>query len=230
MLPYDRDKSTSLQAKINDYNYYLSMCLRKLQKFKEAGQLYLANSNFYRYPERLDMVNSLFGLLLLPMVKDRRMIANELEIINRNLERYKDIKRPIKRPLYGTFYNHKQWLIKFARQAAEELCNRSFFKRFKVEDVMNFLPLMKVRQHEPNSVIFPDFDVCIILDGVIESKFHKFGERIPKPLSRFTEGDILGFPEGDNGSTSHVETWSICKSQVEVIWMKREHFFKLWNL
>ena len=91
------------------------MCLRKLQKFKEAGQLYLANSNFYRYPERLDMVNSLFGLLLLPMVKDRRMIANELEIIHKNLERYKDIKRPIKRPLYGTFYNHKQWLMKFAR-------------------------------------------------------------------------------------------------------------------
>ena len=95
---------------------------------------------------------------------------------------------------------------------------------------MQFLPKMKVRQHEANSVIFPDFDVCIILDGVIESKFHEFGKRIPCPLSTFKQGDVLGFVDGDNGRTAHVETWSICKSQVEAIWMKREDFAKLWNL
>ena len=73
------------------------------------------------------MVNSLFGLLLLPMVKDRRKIADELEIIERNLKRYRDINRPIKRPLYGTLYIHKQWTMKFAKMAAEELQKKSFF-------------------------------------------------------------------------------------------------------
>jgi len=89
---------------------------------------------------------------------------------------------------------------------------------------------MKVRQHEANSVIFPDFDVCIILDGLVESKFHKFGDRLPIPLSKFSEGDILGFNEGDNGKTSHVETWSVCTSAVEAIWMLREDFDRLWYL
>ena len=49
--------------------------------FEEAGKLYLGNSSFYRYPERIDIVNSIFGLLLLPMCKDRRIIADELEVI-----------------------------------------------------------------------------------------------------------------------------------------------------
>ena len=76
---------------------------------------------------------------------------------------------------------------------------------------------MKVIQYKPDSIIFPDFDVSIILDGLVESKYHEFENRIPKPLSKFTEGDILGFVDGDDGKTSHVNTWSICKSHVEVI-------------
>jgi hypothetical protein len=64
----------------------------------------------------------------------------------------------------------------------------------------------------------------------VESKYHSFGSRIPKPLSKFTEGDILGFAEGDNGKTQHVETWSVCMSQVEAIWMKRKDFAALWHL
>lgn len=120
--------------------------------------------------------------------------------------------------------------MKFAREAAEELHHRSFFKRFRVEDLMKFLPKMKVRQHEADTCIFPDFDVCIILDGLIETKFHVFGDRIPKPLNKFKEGDILGYVQGDGGKSSHVETWSVCRSVVEAIWMERSDFAALWHL
>jgi len=72
--------------------------------FEEAGKLYLGNSAFYRYPERIDIVNSIFGLLLLPMCKDRRIIADELETINEKLIVYKQATKPIERPLFGTFY------------------------------------------------------------------------------------------------------------------------------
>ena len=41
------------------------------------------------------------------MTKDRRMILNELEILRDSLEAYKDIKKPITRPLYGTFFDQK---------------------------------------------------------------------------------------------------------------------------
>ena len=147
------------------------------------------------------------------MVKDRRMLANEIEIINDSLQTYKRVKDPIARPLLGTFYTHKKiWLMKLARQACEELTTRPFFKRFQVKDLIKHLPKMRVRHHAANTMIFPDFEVCIILDGLVESKFHVFGNRIPKPLSKFKAGDILGFTDGDNGKTSHVETWHTCMS------------------
>ena len=170
--PFYREESKSFRATINDYNYMLSLCLRKLRLFQEAGKLYLSNSKFYRYPERIDMINSLFGLLLLPMLKDRRMIANELEVIADNLKTFKNVNKPIEHPFYGRYYNNGEWKMKFARHAAYELQQKSFFKRFPLEDIVKFLPKMKVRHHENNSVLFPDFDVCIILDGLVESKFH----------------------------------------------------------
>lgn len=146
----------------------------------------MGNSSFYRYPERIDIVNSIFGLLLLPMCKDRRIIADELEVINEKLTVYKQATKPITRPLFGTLYQHKKWSMKHSTTIAEELRTRSFFKRFKTADIVKFLPLMKVKQHEIESVMFPDFDVCIILDGLVESKFHNSGERIPKPLAKYT--------------------------------------------
>ena len=78
---------------------------------------------------------------------------------------------------------------------------------------------MKVEQYKPRSVIFPDFEVCIILSGLVETKYHTFGSRIPKPHAKYGEGDILGFMEGDDGATAHVETWSISVGHTEVIWM-----------
>ena len=80
---------------------------------------------------------------------------------------------------------------------------------------------MRVMQYKPRTVIFPDFEVCIILTGLIEAKTRKFGNRIPQPLAIYREGDILGFLEGDKGITAHVNTWSICKGLTEVIWMAR---------
>ena len=45
----------------------------------------MSNAWFYRYPEKIDIVHSLFGLLLLPLLRDRRALANELETIKDNL-------------------------------------------------------------------------------------------------------------------------------------------------
>ena len=119
--PFYREESKSFRATINDYNYMLSLCLRKLRLFQEAGKLYLSNSKFYRYPERIDMINSLFGLLLLPMLKDRRKIADELEVIADNLKTFKNINKPIEHPFYGRYYVNGEWKMKFARHAAYEL-------------------------------------------------------------------------------------------------------------
>ena len=89
---------------------------------------------------------------------------------------------------------------------------------------------MKVKHHAQGSIIFPDFEVCIILEGVTQAKRHSFGQRIPFLLSNPSEGDILGFVEGDGGLTSHVETWVSTLTDVEAIWMTRQDFHHLWAL
>ena len=70
----------------------------------------------------------------------------------------------------------------------------------------------------------------MILDGMIETKQHLAKVRVPIPLNKFQRGDILGFDQGDNGRTSNVNTWSICRSEVEAIWMNKEDFADLWHL
>ena len=89
---------------------------------------------------------------------------------------------------------------------------------------------MKVSRHEVNSVIFPDERVFILLEGLVETKRHIFGERVPVPLNIYRAGCVLGFEEGDKGVTSNIETWSVCKSQVEAISMDLSDFRALWGL
>ena len=176
------------------------------------------------------MIVSIFGLLMLPMQRDRRILANELETIQDSLQDFKNARQPIVRPLLGTYYENDKWYMGLATHAANELRGRSFFKRFTNEDIVQFLPKMRVEQFEPQQLIFPDYDVCIILAGLVETKYHKFGDRVPKPHAKYREGDVLGFIEGDNGATAHVETWSVCVSRTEVIWMSRADFAELWGI
>ena len=81
------------------------------------------------------MIQSLFGVILLPMAQDRRMILNELEILRDSLLSYRDNFKPVNRPLLNTFFNKEtqKWL--FPKEAAEELSTRCFFKRFTKEEL-----------------------------------------------------------------------------------------------
>ena len=103
------------------------MCLRRLEKWEEAGNLYIKTVRFIRYSERIAMINSLFGVILLPMMQDRRMIADELETLRDSLIEYGDIRKKVKRPLFNTFYEkyNKKWV--HHKEAAKELHTRSFF-------------------------------------------------------------------------------------------------------
>ena len=83
---------------------------------------------FTRFNQGEDLVKSLFGIILLPMARNRRMILNELETLRDNLLAYRNVGRGVERPLFDTFFDgaKKQWL--FPKDAAAELRKRSFFK------------------------------------------------------------------------------------------------------
>ena len=84
------------------------------------------------------------------------MILNELETLRDSLVSYRDIFKPIARPLYGTFFDKKAQSWLFPKDASEELNTRSFFKRFLPSELELFLTKMTVKQHKMGSVIFPD--------------------------------------------------------------------------
>jgi len=114
----------------------------------------------------------------------------------------------------GTFYLEEEdgWQSPFEQEAVRELRKRSFFKRFTEDEILPLLRKMKVRQHDFHSIIFPDDEVCIILDGSVESRFHENSLRIPKILGKYGAGHVLGFSEIDKGYSSHIETWNLCIS------------------
>jgi hypothetical protein len=61
----------------------------------------------------------------------------------------------------------------FLLAAVGELKKRSFFKRFKTETLIKFLPKMSVEQKKKNSVIFlPEDKVAIIGSGTVITKNH----------------------------------------------------------
>ena len=65
---------------------------------------------------------------------------------------------------------------------------------------------------------------------MVEAKQHIAGVRVPIPFNEFRSGDIIGFDKGDNGQTTNSNTWSICQSEVEAIWMDKNDFYELWQL
>ena len=134
----------------------LAACLRRLGRYEEAGQIYKKAMRFIRFNQGEDLVRSLFGVILLPMAQNRRMILNELEALRDNLLAYRNVSKGVERPLLDTFFDSskQEWL--FPRDAAVELRTRSFFKRFEVEELAQYLPHMVVKSHRKGSFIFPD--------------------------------------------------------------------------
>ena len=82
---------------------------------------------------------------------------------------------------------------------AAELKTRGFFKRFEVEELVQYLPLMVAKSHRKGSFLFPDEQICIVLGGIVEAKQHHAKRRVPVPYAKFQAGDILGFDHGDRG-------------------------------
>lgn len=152
------------------------------------------------------MINSAFGILLLPMCEDRRQVLNALEVMLKYINAYGNQQDQISRPLTGSYWIHEEqsWLYKFDHEIVEELRRRSFFKRFSSDDLMPFLKKMTVKQHKFQNYLFPDQQVCIILSGRVEVSYHEDIARVSKLIGRFQAGDIIGFREGDGGVTNNV--------------------------
>lgn len=57
-----------------EFMYLQALCLRKVGNYEEASIIYRKIRKFYLYDDRHKMVISLFGILLLPLIEDRRKL------------------------------------------------------------------------------------------------------------------------------------------------------------
>jgi hypothetical protein len=75
--------------------------------------------------------------------------------------------------------------------------------------------------------------VIIVLGGTIFTRIHKEPDRKNGApgitLVKHVAGDVLGYPEIDNGATTSPDCWNVCMGTVEVLKVKREDFAPLWH-
>ena len=83
-----------------------------------------------------------------------------------------------------------------------------------------------------DSNIFLKNRVGVIISGAVDVRKHQ-NTNIMKPFKVYkaTEGDIIGFAEGDEGMTCNPLTWLVAmQDYTEVIFFEPEPWEKLWKL
>ena len=151
-----RSQSQSKEALLVDCLYYKATILRVMRRYNEAVTMYKAARKYVIYEERQTAVVTTFGLIMLPMSEDRRMLQDYLENLLTLLQLYRGRHCLVPQPLSSTFYEpcSRQW--KRVDRVAELLQRRNFFRRFSTEQLRQFVPLMHVQQYEVDDFIFTD--------------------------------------------------------------------------
>ena len=158
-----------MNAKLLEFNYIKATCYKKMKKYDEATELYIAHMKSYEILENKQLGYDFFALLFMPSLDDRRMITNILENVYDYLQMHGNRRNDkIRRPLTGPkdcFYVNKEWVL--PEEAVKELHKRSFFKRFRIDDLYGFMPHMKVAQFQVNDIIYLEERACVILSGSV---------------------------------------------------------------
>lgn len=83
---------------------------------------------------------------------------------------------------------------------------------------------MKIKQFQPNEIVFVDEEVGVILEGTVHLKSHSEKIIPPKLIAKFQEGDIIGFDKGDRGLSTKIESWIVTKSPTEIAFIDKNMF------
>lgn len=81
-----------------------------------------------------------------------------------------------------------------------------------------------LKHYKTDDIIYVEDQVAVILEGVVHLKSHASNVLPPKLLTKYGEGDIIGYEKADGGLSKKVETWAICKTPVEVFMFSPQDF------
>ena len=142
-----------------------------------------------------DVFTSFFSILMLTSISSRRHICNALENIVDHLNLYGDMNQKIRHPLYNLHFSKEEdnWQISVA-SVAKELQKRSFFCRFDLSTLHEFIPRMKVTQYPANSILFTKGRVYVITAGFVTVRNHGVKLQEGELMAKLQAGDVLGYP------------------------------------
>ena len=154
--------------------------------------------------KRRDLTKYIWGLILLPIVPEKKDVINHIENVKDIFEFYA-FEQPVDFISKLYYYRIKAWPELKFEKAVEYFQSRDFFQGFDEKELRNLMPLIQLEKFPKNDVIFVDGEyVHIILEGqvllydVIEVKV------LYKP------GDILGSPL-DGQEILDPESWLVTR-------------------
>ena len=109
---------------------------------------------------------------------------------------------------------------------------KHFFRRFAGHLLEKLLKNSYIKTYANKDLVFIDNvnKIGVVLNGGVYIKNHHIDNLShPTLLHKATEGDILGFIEGDGGLTGNPLTWMITASHSDILVIDKSDFIELWN-
>ncbi|KAL4431885.1 hypothetical protein ABPG74_012697 [Tetrahymena malaccensis] len=210
-----------------EHLYLRAVCNKKLEKLESAANDY---QQFIEYtcPSNFNMLMHLMFAMIFKNKRDLNVKVEPKVFCEFNSLVSEIITSSEYIPALQPFWEDNQWVdIHFLIKRLKLL---SFFNRFEENDLKKILSTMKFSTVPKKKIIFPKAnEVLVIVAGHILVQDHINNLEHPDIISYFSEGDIIGFEEKDNGLCTIPDIWFASQTEVETLSFPKSTFVDLWK-
>ena len=206
------------------------------------------------------MKKYVFGLMLLPLQRERKVIEDYVDNFYELVKLYspdQGIDRVLQHNLRQVYYSpialanqlklnpvvgggdpgqesqESNQPVKWHHSdyAVQVLKQQPFLRRVGDQAIRDNLKHMRLVEKRLNDNIFPDTKIILLLNGRIILRRHERNPLQSKTLASYTKGQILGYNEADEGICEDSDVWvSVASKFVQYLEIDRPCFLKLWKL
>lgn len=115
----------------------------KLNQYQKAQNDYSLLQPYIRFKEGQQMWKYIFGLILLPVEQNRKLILNSVDGLA-DIMNYFEANPHERIAFHKLYFLESGWDYSQKADIWKVLIELSFFKRFKYEDIEEFIPKIKV--------------------------------------------------------------------------------------
>lgn len=155
-------------------------------KFQEAEKYYKEFTNIIQKSEEKNIKQFTLGILLIPLMCDKRMLMNQIS-------RFEKLQRKLYVPksqfhdiLYQHFNENQGWKIGHKVDVMRGLKRQRFFQRFEQKEIEEIIQKMSIKKYSAKSYVFLQKDeVNVILQGNLVLYSHVEQTHCPKIIANY---------------------------------------------